>query len=406
MTSKSRFYLQIYCLLAVSFLVQCSSSESPIFYVATLHSPGGDITLPMHVDVSNDQSPGFVLNQADTSRFTSIQSIGDSLKLSFDHYDSHIMVATDESGNLRGRWWKTASGASKQQLPFSARRGYLDAPFGTSSAFNGEWNVIFRDSDGEFKARGVFSNASGFFDGTFLTETGDYRFLRGTANDSTFELSTFDAAHAYYFKASLKNDILEGEFWSSDNYYATFSGTKGDSNFLADPSQVTKINANDPYIRFSFPDEDGNIVSNTDQKFQQKALLFYVFGTWCPNCGDEARLIRTLYEEYKDKDIEIIGVAHEYTDDFERDSEMVKRYRKRFNIPWTLLIAGNNDKSAAAQRLTFVEEIVSFPTSFFADSSHKVLYTHTGFNGPGTGTYYQLEIERFKHHIHAIIPRH
>lgn len=403
MIPTKRLFLSVCYLSAIFFFFGCNNPEPPTHFVGKLHSPGGDIEFPMAVDLSNPNAPGFVVNQADTSRFTSFTKVGDSLKLSFDHYDSHIMAASNEQGNLSGRWWKTATNGELQKLPFSAQRGYMEAPFATSPAFNGEWNVVFRDEDGDFKAHGIFSNASGFFDGTFRTETGDYRFLRGTATDTTFQLSTFDAAHTYYFSATLKNDILEGEFWSSDNYYATFSGTKGES-LLADPSTLTKINTEDPYIRFSFPDADGNIVKNTDKRFTNKALLFYVFGTWCPNCGDEARLIRSLYDEFKGENLEIIGVAHEYTGDFERDAEMVKRYRERFDIPWTLLIAGNNDKSAASERLTFVEEIVSFPTSFFADSSHKVQYTHTGFNGPGTGTYYQLEIERFKHHLYAIIP--
>ncbi len=41
-------------------------------------------------------------------------------------------------------------------------------------------------------------------------------------------------------------------------------------------------------FRFSFPDLNGNVVSNTDDRFAQKVVLVNIGASWCPNCHDEA----------------------------------------------------------------------------------------------------------------------
>src|SRR5690606_41463863 len=56
------------------------------------------------------------------------------------------------------------------------------------------------------------------FRSTFMTPTGDYRFLEGSAHDSTIRLSTFDGNYSYLFNGSLKNDgRIYGEFRSEEH---------------------------------------------------------------------------------------------------------------------------------------------------------------------------------------------
>ena len=51
-------------------------------------------------------------------------------------------------------------------------------------------------------------------------------------------------------------------------------------------------------FNFSFPDLDGNIVSNTDERFQGKVVLINVTGSWCPNCHDEDEFLPAIYNKY------------------------------------------------------------------------------------------------------------
>ena len=48
---------------------------------------------------------------------------------------------------------------------------------------------------------GEFSQAGDSVAGTFLTETGDHRFLAGQVRGAEMYLSTFDGAHAFLYKA-------------------------------------------------------------------------------------------------------------------------------------------------------------------------------------------------------------
>jgi thiol-disulfide isomerase/thioredoxin len=54
--------------------------------------------------------------------------------------------------------------------------------------------------------------------------------------------------------------------------------------------------------------------------------LISLFGTWCPNCNDEAVYLAELAKRYGERGLSILGVAFELTDDLERSVDMVGRY--------------------------------------------------------------------------------
>jgi NurA-like 5'-3' nuclease len=76
----------------------------------------------------------------------------------------------------------------------------------------------------------------------------------------------------------------------------------------------------------------------------------------------------------------------------------VKRLKEHFNIDYPLLIAGNASKKESAEKLPFLNHVVSYPTTIIVDKTGKVRKVHTGFYGPGTGKYYddfKTEFESF-----------
>ena len=81
----------------------------------------------------------------------------------------------------------------------------------------------------EYKAIGLFTTDQNSMKGTFITETGDYRFLEGGFALNELKLSTFDGAHAFLFEADLKNDTLYGEFFSGKHYSEKFIAWRNDS---------------------------------------------------------------------------------------------------------------------------------------------------------------------------------
>ena len=405
-----------YVFMGVALLVlagACSVDPTPKSvsgtYRGVLQSAGGELAFPIHIQADSDSLHGFVVNGADTASFDDVSLKGDSLIMGFSYYESYLKGEVQYDGSLSGKWKRLDAGNEYVTMDFSAQKGVdyryqTDAPK-SSYPFDGEWQATFTDDEETFPAHGSFvSQPDGKLYGTFQTETGDYRFLDGAYSDSSFTLSTFDGPHAFLFKGQLQPDgSLKGDFWSKDSYHASWTAEKGE-NRLRDPLQVSADQAIGNKVAFSFPNLQGDITSSSDPQFQNKPMLVYLFGSWCPNCADEARMLRKMYaDEYSESELEIVGLAFEYSGNFKQNAQMVSRYKDRFNIPWTLLVAGINDKQKAADQLSFLDQVLSYPTSIFINRNHTIEAIHVGFNGPATGSAYYNEIQRFKQHINAII---
>jgi thiol-disulfide isomerase/thioredoxin len=403
----------LFCLTLLFSMSGCSADTSyQGTYRGVLSSPGGDIAFPLVIQTqSQDQLNAYVINGIDTVRFTDVWVKEDSIHLRFDHYDSEIVASKRMSGDLTGEWTRRSDDGDIT-MDFRAESGVTERYPPTDPdrfLFDGEWNTTFTDDDGiTSPAVGIFfSQPNGILHGTFARETGDYRFLEGVYTDSTFTLSTFDGSHAYLFKAQLNaDDTITGDKWAYDTSHSTFKSHKSDKDPLRNPLEISADDAVGRSVSFAFPTVDGDTIRASDPQFKDKPLLIYLFGSWCPNCSDEAELMTKLYRDrYKDTDLEVIGLAYEFTGEFSKDAEMVRRYRKRFDIPWTLLVAGTSDKDNAAASLPFLDKVVSFPTSIFTDRDHVIQYIHVGFNGPATGSYYFKEKQRLINKLDTITAR-
>ncbi|HKJ32957.1 MAG TPA: TlpA disulfide reductase family protein [Balneolales bacterium] len=394
---------------AVLLFTACSQHKEKNIsgvYRGILHSPGGPLAFPITIQKRGHQYTGFVSNGADTVHFTSVIVQGDSVHMNFNFYDSHIDAKINPNGNFTGRWHKRYEGKSQRRMKFTAQKGVTDRyPRSTSQTdvFNGQWPTVFKTSSGHtYEATGEFYTKDHMLYGTFMTEAGDDRFLEGTYTDSTMTLSTFDGAHAYLFRGHLQKDgSLKGIKWEYDASKVTWNAHKGKSQ-LRNPFKIAKIDPQHPKVAFALKNLDGKIVKSSDPQFQNKPILLYIFGSWCPNCADEARMLRQMYNHYKNTDIKIVGVAYEYTDNYNTAVKLVDNYKKRFNIPWTLLVAGNNNAKVVEKTLPFVKQLHSYPTTYFTDRKHNIKYIHVGFYGPGTGTYYLKDKQGFKEKLDDI----
>jgi hypothetical protein len=68
---------------------------------------------------------------------------------------------------------------------------------------------------------------------------------------------------------------------------------------------------------------------------------------------------------------------------------------KKWDVGYNFVIAGTDDKEAASQTLPMLNRVISFPTMIIIDKNGEVAKIHTGFNGPGTGAYYDKFVEDF-----------
>lgn len=314
----------------------------------------------------------------------------DTIRIEFPIYNSYI-TAVYEDKVIEGSW--VDKNRKNYSIPFVAKQG-KNHRFTTLRKppvmdISGKWAALFEtEKEKPYPAIGEFKQDGNRLTGTFLTETGDYRFLEGTVQDNKIYLSAFDGTHAYLFEAKIMEDqSLIGTFQSGTHYKTNWTATKNDNAKLGSAYNLTYLKEGYDTFEFQFKDVDGNMVSSKDARFQGKAKIIQIFGTWCPNCRDETNFLVPFYHNKKSDNIEVIGLAFEKFRDFGAASKAVKTYIDKMNVPYPMLIAGYSDKTEANEVLPMLNAVVAYPTMIFIDKNDKVIKIHTGFNGPATSEY-------------------
>ncbi len=252
---------------------------------------------------------------------------------------------------------------------------------------------------------GLFKQNNSTVNGTFLTETGDYRYLEGnTINDSLY-LSCFDGSHAFLFKAKLKNDSLIGTFNSGSHWESKWNGVLNNSFKLQSPEKLTYL-INDTPISFSFPNLKKDTVSFPNENYKNKVVILQIMGTWCPNCLDETILFKEIYEKYHSQGLEIISICYETGQTLDDYIVNAKRLKDKLEIEYPFLIGGSAQKKDASLDFPMLNNIMSFPTTIIIGRNGEIKQIHTGFNGPGTGEYYTAYKKRLNILIQSLLNIH
>lgn len=274
---------------------------------------------------------------------------------------------------------------------------------GEAASFTGRWSVDFSSTDNP--AVGVFTvDADQIAAGTFLTPTGDYRYLAGRVDGDLMRLSTFDGAHAFLFHARMQEDgTIEGDFWSGNWHHETWTAVRDDGAALPDAfgqTTVTGVGVEE----LAFRDLEGaptRVVELLDAG-GAPARVLYLFGSWCPNCADAGAEMKRLKGKYGDR-LTVVGLAFELTEDFERSARQVGLYLERHEADWPVLIAGLSDKAKASAELPVLDRVRAYPTTVFLDADNQIVAVHTGFSGPATGEAYREQQKAFEGVVEGLI---
>ncbi|MFQ5502223.1 MAG: TlpA disulfide reductase family protein, partial [Phycisphaerae bacterium] len=267
----------------------------------------------------------------------------------------------------------------------------------------GRWKVRFSRSDEP--AVGIFDQRpDGAVEGTFLTTTGDYRFLAGRYEAGRLRLSCFDGAHAFLFDASIQPDgSLMGDFQSRDTWHETWTATRDDKVALPDGFKLSRATDRPSLENLKFRDLSGTLRSPADAAFAGTVRIIEVFGSWCPNCHDASAYLSELDHKYRDRGLSILGLAFEVTGDFERDARQVRRFIRRHGIEFPVLLAGLSDKKEASKALPFLDQVRAYPTTLFLKADGTIQAVYTGFSGPATGEEYQGLRRKFEKLIETML---
>lgn len=341
----------------------------------------------------------FVLNAEERLLVDSIVQQGDSVFIQMPFFESGFRARIDRSGNLEGVWIKK-TGEKEQLLPFKAKynqKQRFATPVKPRFNASGKWDVDFTSNNRVTKAIGEFRQKGSRLTGTFLTATGDYRYLEGVVSGDSLFLSGFDGSHAFLFNAKLDNDstIRAGNFYSGASGTMSWTGKRDDKVQLPDGYQQTRLREGESKLNFSFPSLAGNLVSINDPRYKNKVVVVQILGSWCPNCMDETEFLSEYYNRNKQKGVEVIGLAYERSTDFDKSKTALQRFEKRFNVQYPILVTGVtvSDKQRTEKTLPQLTELKAFPTSIFIDKKGVVRKIYSGFSGPGTGQHY-LEFQK------------
>lgn len=318
----------------------------------------------------------------------------DSINWHMPVFDSWFKCKIDSLGGFHGTWFNN-SASKPYQLKFRADYGKTRFPIFEFEKepcyFYGKWECAFSPgSSDSSKAIGIFDFFPHGIAGTFLTESGDYRFLEG-AHIGTCEivLSCFDGSHAFLFKAKMiGHEELFGNAWYGKFGHENWKGKRNDNFQLQDPEKLTWVK-DSSNINFTFNDLNGKPVSLSDPKFQGKVVIVQIMGSWCPNCMDETAWMSEVYKKYNSQGLEIIGLAYERSSDTAKANANIRRLKNHYGVNYTLLNTGKSGAKGAAESLPFLNGISAFPTTLYIDRLGSVRRVYTGYNGPATGSAFE-----------------
>lgn len=311
----------------------------------------------------------------------------DSLHIVMPRYNSAFIGKAENDSTIIGVWYNYDK--EDYSIPFAAFHQSNPAKSqGDSETY--KYEVWFSPGPDAQHAIGLFDRTEDRVTGTFLTETGDFRFLEGDWKNDQINLSCFDGAHMFLFTGETSGDsISNGQFYSGKHWQEPWIGALNPDAELTHPDSLTYLLPGFETVEFSVSNATGDTIEFTAEDYQDKVTIIQIFGSWCPNCYDENEYYADLYGRCDDPALQIIPVAFEVTDDLKASKAAVNKQFEEIGITYPAYFAGKRSKQKSSEMFSMLNKIISYPTSIFIDKQGKVRKIHTGFYGPGTGIYYE-----------------
>ncbi|MEY4904758.1 MAG: hypothetical protein RLZZ292_2573 [Bacteroidota bacterium] len=327
----------------------------------------------------------------------------DTIRINFPEYESYITGAYQGSV-MEGKWVVPAK--KDYFIPFTAHHAqnyrFTVLQKEPTIDLTGKWATTFgtegKPEDQE-KAIGEFQQKGNYLTGTFMTETGDYRFLEGTVQKDKIFLSCFDGSHAFLFEGkALTDGSLIGIFRSGHRSQSAWEAKRDNNATLKDANSISTVKAGQEKLDFSFNAPSGKTISLNNPDYAGKVKIIQIMGTWCPNCFDESNFLTQYLKENPTLPIAAIGLAFERHKDKESANKQLATYKEKRGISYEMVVAGYADKQEAAKVIPALSGITAFPTMLYVDKKNRIRRVHTGFSGPATSGY-----EAFKKEFDAMV---
>ncbi len=411
-------------LCALPLSAQTAASAPTGTWEGTIQSRAGVVHFGIELTKQSDGSLQATLtNGTDRQPFSSAEWQNGTLTLRMNYYDGVITLRRVGADSMEGEYARlTSKGMVHIPVSLDPHHPPTGGKPWTGPSLTGDWIFTWPSETGAEKTtRASFQQQKDTnapeevaVTGTIQPVSGDTGLLHGIVTSSPtgkahFHLSRFDGIHVL---------AIDGDFQPDGSLKGQQGGIKGLDDFTAvratdtktaDPNALaeTLTHVQDPNQPFQFSglDSSGKTVNQDSPEFRGKPLIVDIFGTWCPNCHDEAPVLEKLYQKYRDQGLVIVGLGYEYVDDTQRNLRQFDIYRQKFGITFPLLLAGTTDPGQIAKTLPQLVGFGAYPTSIFIDRDGRVKAILAGFSGPSTGEKYQEVQQRMDELVREIVAK-
>lgn len=126
-------------------------------------------------------------------------------------------------------------------------------------------------------------------------------------------------------------------------------------------------------ISFTKKDINGKMVNLSD--FKGKYVILDFWGSWCGPCRENNPHMKDLYEKYKDRGVNIIGVANEKKASLAENLSIWRKAVKEDNLPWIQIL---NEDGIEQFNVTELYGVNAFPTKILIGLDGKVIIRYVG----------------------------
>lgn len=392
-----------------AFGVAKAAPKNGKWKVAIHREDGRQIVFNLRWSKENGKTTVAFLNGKEALKTTDIQYDKDTITINMPVFESSFRFKAIGDDSLSGYWVRRLP-TSEMRLPVTAVVSNERFAVTKAAAIDatGKYAINFVKKDGKpDPAIAEFKQIGSTITGSILTPSGDYRYMEGRVSGDSLWLSTFDGVHALVVagKIDKKTATISGDLWSGAKAHESYSGKKEANPTLPNTAAMYVKDGETGHLNFQFRDLDGKMVSINDARFKNKVVIIDLMGSWCPNCMDETAFLSDFYKKNKNRGVEVIGLAYEYSDDFARSQKSLDKFRKKFDVTYPMLITGVTvmDPQRTEKTLPQLTQIKMFPSTIILDKTGKVSYIDTGFQGPGTGEYYTQFVKEFNEKIDQLL---
>ena len=373
----------------------------------SIQSRAGEVDFGIDLKPEGSTLSAILVNATDRQPFSSGMWDGRILTLRLDYYDGQIVLHYASPERLEGEYSRqTSKGMVHIPATLVPHREFPATKPWAGPNLTGDWILHEAGAEGAEKdtlmtiQQQTAATSDGRAAATGIIEpvSGDNGLMHGVVStddhgQTRVHLSRFDGIHVLALDGQLQPDgSLKGEIGGVRSS-AAFTAERSTDAAAVNPNalavSLTKVNDPRKRFRFSGVDESGKKIDQTSPEFKGKPVIVDIFGTWCPNCHDEAPLLEQLYRKYRGQGLVIVGLAYEYVDDTARDWRQIGIYRDKYGISFPLLLAGTTDSGQIEKTLPQLVNFGAYPTTIFLDHNGRVHAIHAGFAGPSTGEKYQ-----------------